>query len=109
MSNVEHANFPHVSFRESSGGINPSREHLEFLQRVHREKIRVRLTQFIILFIALALWEILANARIIDPFITSQPSRVLKTILQLYREGVLFQHIGVTCLETIIGFVLGTF
>lgn len=109
MSNVEHANFPHVPFSENSTEINASQEHQEFLRRVRREKVRVRLTQFIILFIALALWEILANARIIDPFITSQPSRVLKTILQLYKEGVLFQHIGVTCLETIIGFVLGTF
>lgn len=94
---------------ESSEGITTSQEHQEFLRCVRREKVQVRLTQFIILFIALALWEILANARIIDPFITSQPSRVLKTILQLYKEGVLFQHIGVTCLETIVGFVLGTF
>lgn len=110
MSNVERANFPPVApYSESSEMGSPSKEHQEFLMRVRREKVRVRLTQFLILFAALTLWEILANARIIDPFITSQPSRVLKTILQLYREGVLFQHIGVTCLETIIGFVLGTF
>lgn len=107
MSNEKH---PHEDLvPESPGRMTPSQEHQEFLRRVRRERVQIRLTQFIILFIALALWEIFADAKIIDPFITSQPSRVLKTILQLYREGVLFQHIGVTCLETIIGFVLGTF
>jgi NitT/TauT family transport system permease protein len=86
----------------------PSQDHLEFLQSVRREKMRVRITQLIILIAAFALWEILANFKIVDPFITSQPSRVVKTIVQLYQEGALFGHIAVTCWETIVGFVLGT-
>ncbi|AHF08155.1 ABC transporter permease [Desulfitobacterium metallireducens] len=90
-------------------GLSSSKEHLDFLKSVRREKMEVRLTQLIILFVAFALWEILANARIIDPFITSQPSRVIKTIVQLYQEGALFGHIAVTCWETIVGFGLGTF
>jgi len=89
--------------------LNPSQEHQEFLRSVRRGKMVVRFTQLIILCVAFALWEILANMKVIDPFITSQPSRVLKTIIQLYQEGALFQHIGVTCWETIVGFVLGTF
>lgn len=91
------------------GVPNQSQEHLEFLRSVRRGKMEIRLTQLIVLCAALVLWEILANARIIDPFITSQPSRVIKTIVQLYQEGVLFEHIVVTCWETIVGFVLGTF
>lgn len=85
-----------------------SKEHKEYLRRVRNEKIGVRLTQLLILIVALGLWEILADAKIIDPFITSQPSRIVKTIVMLYKEGVLFKHIGITCFETIIGFVLGT-
>lgn len=85
-----------------------SKEHKEYLRRVRNEKIGVRLTQLLILIVALGLWEILADAKIIDPFITSQPSRIVKTIVMLYKEGVLFEHIGITCFETIIGFVLGT-
>lgn len=109
MSNLEHSKTPSDHRTSHNSGIlPPSPEHMEFLRRVRREKSLVRLIQFIILLVAFALWEILADAKIIDPFITSQPSRVIKTILQLYREGVLFHHIGVTCLETIVGFVLGT-
>jgi len=61
-----------------------------------------------ILVIALGLWEICANAKIVDPFITSQPTRIIKTMISLYEQGVLFQHIGITCLEAVVGFVLGT-
>jgi NitT/TauT family transport system permease protein len=85
-----------------------SPEHMRYLKKIRREKIIIRLTQLIILFLAFALWEIFARLRIVDPFITSQPSRIIQTMGNLYREGVLFQHIGVTCLETVIGFLLGT-
>lgn len=87
---------------------NHSLEHLAYLRSVRKEKITIRIIQFSILFIAFGLWEVCANAKIVDPFITSQPTRVIQTIIRLYQEGVLFQHIGVTCLEAVVGFVLGT-
>ena len=85
-----------------------SSEHKVYLERLKKKKLRIRLIQFLIFAVALLLWEICADAKIVDPFITSQPSRVVKTILKLYEEGVLFQHIGITCLEAVVGFVLGT-
>ncbi|ODA43004.1 ABC transporter permease [Desulfosporosinus sp. BG] len=85
-----------------------SQEHLEYLRRAKMRKLWILLIQLSILVVALALWEICADAKIVDPFITSQPSRILNTIMRLYQEGVLFQHIGITCLEAVVGFVLGT-
>ena len=85
-----------------------SLEHIEYLRRVRMEKIYIRIIQLMILVIALGLWELCANAKVVDPFITSQPSRIIKTIIRLFEEGVLFKHIGITCLEAVIGFVLGT-
>lgn len=85
-----------------------SAAHKRYLQDLRRHRVLVRATQLMILVLIFALWEILARASIIDPFITSQPSRILRTITTLYQEGALFNHIGITCLETIIGFVLGT-
>jgi len=85
-----------------------SPEHAGYLKKVRQEKITIRVTQFLILLIAFVSWEVFARAKIVDPFITSQPTRVIQTIVSLYEGGVLFQHIGVTCLETIIGFLLGT-
>lgn len=85
-----------------------SQEHSQYLQRVKREIRWIRFMQLLILILALGLWEICANYKLVDPFITSQPSRIIATIIRLYEEGVLFQHIGITCLEAVIGFVLGT-
>jgi NitT/TauT family transport system permease protein len=55
-----------------------------------------------------ALWEVLGNLKIIDPFLTSTPSRMAKSLVTIYNEGTLFKHILVTCYETILGFILGT-
>lgn len=85
-----------------------SPEHKAYLRKIRLAKIKVRMTQALILIIALGLWEICARAKIVDPFITSQPSRVLQTMINLHQEGVLFHHIAVTCIETIVGFLLGT-
>lgn len=88
--------------------LDISPEHAQYLNQLKREKTAVLATQIIILVLLVALWEILARFYIIDPFITSQPSRIVNTIVLLFSEGVLFHHIGVTCVETIIGFLLGT-
>lgn len=88
--------------------INPSNERLEYLRRRRRKKLLIGLAQVMLLIIFVAQWEITARLGLIDPFITSQPSRIINTILRLYNEGQLFHHVGVTCLETVIGFVSGT-
>ena len=52
------------------------------------------------------LCAIYVDLGIIDSFITSQPSRIIKTIINLSSND-LFMHLGVTCTETIVGFLLG--
>ncbi len=85
-----------------------SKEHQEFLRRVKIRRISILAARVFILAAFFALWELLARLKLIDSFITSQPSRIADTIARLYREGDLFYHIGITCLETVIGFLLGT-
>ena len=53
------------------------------------------------------MWEILANTGKIDSFITSQPSRIFKTFLDLSSNNLL-EHLRITCIETLVGFLLGT-
>lgn len=87
---------------------NISQEHKAFLRKVKLSKLYVLATQILLLVLFFAAWELLARNKVIDAFITSQPTRIFKTVSNLYNEGHLFQHIGITCLETIVGFVLGT-
>lgn len=84
-----------------------SRERIRYLKKVRRNKFLVILTQLFILIGFLVIWEALANAKIIDSFITSQPSRIFNTFINLTSNDLL-KHIKVTLYETIVGFGLGT-
>ena len=84
-----------------------SKERKEYLTKNKHKKIAITLTQIFILIAFLGLWEILANANIIDSFITSQPSRIIETFMNLGSNDLL-KHIGVTVYETVVGFLVGT-
>lgn len=85
-----------------------SDERRKYLSKIKKEKIAVLCTQISILVAFIAVWEVLANLNIIDSFITSQPSRILDTFLNLTSNDLL-KHIIVTTYETLVGFLLGTF
>ncbi|MGI5920022.1 MAG: ABC transporter permease [Christensenellales bacterium] len=85
-----------------------SEEHAQFLRQIKRENIKVTLLRVGILAAVLALWEIGAELRWIDPFIMSSPSRIIRTIGSLMSSGELLTHVGVTVWETVMGFALGT-
>lgn len=90
------------------GSTFVSDEHQAFLQTVKREERKILISRIAILVIFLLAWELAGSWGIVDSFITSQPSRVAKTLINLYREGNLFHHIWITVLENIIGFISGT-
>jgi NitT/TauT family transport system permease protein len=95
-----------VKGSDNTGQI--SEEHREFLERVKRNKIYVRVTQIAILIFFFLAWELAADCGLIDPFITSQPSRMVKTLINLHNNGSLYTHIAYTLMETIGGFISGT-
>ncbi len=86
--------------------ITCSKEHLAYLKREKKKKITVTLARWLVLLIILGVWELCAQFKVIDPFITSSPSRVAKTIGELYLNGTLFYHIGITLAETVAGFAI---
>lgn len=87
---------------------NISEERRLYLKKKNRNKFLVFITQIGVLIFFVAIWEYAANKGYIDSFIMSQPSKIWNTILNLSNNGLL-EHIGVTCFETLVGFVVGTF
>lgn len=83
-------------------------EHKKYLQKVTRKKIMIFAFQLLLLVLLMGLWQVAADKGIINAFISSSPSRVLKTILSLHNQGTLYHHIGITAYETILSFLLGT-
>ena len=82
-------------------------ERKQYLKKIKIRKASIIVTQILIVIGFIILWEVLANKEVIDSFITSQPSRMLKTFMNLSKNGLL-EHLGVTCYETIVGFLSGT-
>lgn len=84
-----------------------SKERKQYLKVQKYKKYMVWFTQVAILVVFLAIWEYLANKRIIDSFIMSSPSRIWNTFMNLSSND-LIKHIGVTVYETVVGFLVGT-
>ena len=85
-----------------------SQEHKEFLKKRKKRKIFITLTQLLILILLIIIWELLAKYEIINTFISSSPSKIINTIMDLYKTNNLFKHIWITIYETILSFGLGT-
>ena len=83
-----------------------SPEHLLYLKRYKRKNVVINVLRASILLVLLLVWELAANFRWVDPFITSSPSRICKTIGNLYKDGSLFYHVGTTLWETLLGFFI---
>jgi NitT/TauT family transport system permease protein len=64
--------------------------------------------QVMILVGLVALWEIAANLKIIDPFFWSKPSLIWPTMVTFLVEGKAFTDIAFTFRSTIFGFLIGT-
>jgi len=84
-----------------------SNERKKYLKKEKKSKFVIFMTQIGIVIFFIAIWEYAANKGMIDSFIMSQPSKIWNTIVNLSSNDLL-EHIGVTCFETIVGFLVGT-
>lgn len=86
----------------------PSVQRRDYLRARKRRKTAITLLQILLLVLFLGLWELSARLGWVDMFVVSCPSRVVTTLAGLYQSGDLWLHLGTSCLETVVGFLLGT-
>lgn len=85
-----------------------SREQEAFLKSYKARKRTILLTQICILVAFVLLWEVAAKLKWIDTFLTSSPSEIYKLFVSYLSDGTLFKHIGISVMETVVGFLAGT-
>lgn len=76
---------------------------------LHKQQMKNRViyTMRILIFVAFfLLWELTARTGVIDDFIFSSPTRVIKTMVEMIENHNFFSHVGITLLETILSFLL---
>ncbi|MDR3178791.1 MAG: ABC transporter permease [Oscillospiraceae bacterium] len=85
-----------------------SPDHLKFLKKRKKDACVIYFFQISIFLTFILFWEILAKLNWIDAFLVSSPSRIFSTIIELSNKGQLWDNIGFTVFETILGFLFGT-
>ena len=87
-----------------------SKDYAEWLSRERRGRIAVRGSQLAVLLVFLALWEVLPKAHIVNPMLTSYPSALWPTFVDLLKEtpqqASILKHTGWTVFATVVGFTL---
>lgn len=78
----------------------------EYIAKQVRQKKLILAARTLLLLSFLALWEISAETGLINDFIFSSPSRIIRCFFSMISDGSIFLHTGVTILETLISFLL---
>lgn len=86
-----------------------SKEHKNYLKNIKKEKTIIKTIQILIVILIISIWQYAASKGLINTFISSSPENILKTIINLYKNGSLINHIFITLYEVIISFVLSSF
>lgn len=82
----------------------PITEHQIFLKKLNKERNIIISGRILVFVLLIVLWEILTKLNILDPFIMSSPSRMIKMLIELFNEGNLIRHSLITLYETILAF-----
>lgn len=84
-----------------------SKGYIEYLKKKRINNYLVLFTQFLLIILFIIVWQYLSDKKIIDAFLLSSPKKVIKTIINLYKENNLFNHIFITFYEILLSFIIG--
>lgn len=68
----------------------------------------LRVSQAAMLAMMLSLWHVLTVYEILPPFFFGRPLDVGQRVVDWFVSGKIYPHLGVTLLETLLAFVIGT-
>lgn len=85
-----------------------SKEHERYLANIKKDKVIVLISQVLIFILFFGWWQFSASYGLIDTFLTSSPLAIINMIKTFVSNGSLLDHIYISTMETIVGFLLGT-
>src|ERR1700727_1383432 len=76
-------------------------------------RVKLLSLQVLVAVVAIGLWEFLATVPIhgrilLPPFFFSNPIDVGRQIVDWFASGVIWKHLGITLLESILAFTIGS-
>jgi len=85
--------------------LTPQENYVKKYKRNKRKILLLQLTTVVLFFGA---WELFTSVGILDEFLISKPSAIVRLLGQYIQSKEIFMHIGVSLLETLLGLVIGT-
>lgn len=80
-----------------------------YLKEKKKEKREIFLWQVGLFSSILILWELLSAFNIIDSFLFSKPSNIIRLLIDYISSMEIFKHIFISVIETLLGLIIGTF
>jgi NitT/TauT family transport system permease protein len=84
---------------------SPSPAYLAYLRREKQKYAMVLVSRLLLLVLFFGIWELAARKRFVNPMLTSYPSALWPTFLELAQDGKLGLHTWATFKATVIGFL----
>jgi NitT/TauT family transport system permease protein len=85
-----------------------SPQYLAWRRRERRDRLAVRAAQLALLLAFLLLWEVLPRAHVVNPLLTSYPSALWPTFVELLKvtpqQASILSHTWATVFATVLGF-----
>ena len=78
------------------------------LRETHLSRTRLALYQLLLLVAVFALWWALTETKVLAPFFFGEPLKVLRVVYEWFATGKIWPHLGVTLLETVLAFAIGS-
>ena len=85
-----------------------SNEGKAYIKQIKMNKIRIAISQMLILISFFLVWELLSRKEIINSFLFSSPSSIIKLLSQYIKSGEIYTHVLISVYETILGLIIGT-
>ena len=83
-------------------------DHKLFQLQIKRKKILFMSIQFALVIFLFSMWELLTYFNVLDKFLFSCPSEIIKLLIENIKSSEIFIHIGYSLLETLIALFIGT-
>lgn len=81
-----------------------SASQLKYLQNLKHNRITVVTLRVLIFVLLIGGWEFFADIGVLNSFVFSSPSRIVKCFIEMAASGVIWKHLWTTVYETLICF-----
>lgn len=83
-----------------------SENHKRYIRRCKRDRTLITIARILVFVFFIGFWELSTQIGLVDSFIFSSPSRIVKCFISLSKGGMIFRHMWVTVYETLICFFI---